>query len=173
MGTHGGMSRRRVLRVSALVASSAAAVAVASDGASAAPGQPPTGSPADSRAELGRVSKAGGGVALLQVEAPDTPNASRVAGTELVPYAGFPDHIVPRVGDLVVVTDWAGQGLAAVPVCHWITGVPTRRPDGDFSIGDTVLAASPLLEHAGRKPIQVCVLDTELPTAQVLATRGG
>jgi hypothetical protein len=163
------MSRRRVLRVSALVASSAAAVTVAESAATAAPGQPSTGS----RAELGRVSKTGDGTALLQVESPDTPHASRVADRELVPYAGFPDHVVPRVGDLVVVTDWAGKGLAAVPVCHWISGVPRRRPDGDFSIGDTVLAATPLLEHAGRKPIQVCVLDTELPTAQVLATRGG
>jgi hypothetical protein len=158
-----------VLRVSAVVASSVAAVAVVGDGASADPGEKASGT----RAGLGRVSKAGVGTALLEVEAPDTPGTSRVASPERVPYAGFPDHVVPRVGDLVVVNDWAGQGLAAGPVCHWITGVPTRRPDGDFNIGDTVLAASPLLEHAGRKPIRVCVLDTELPTAQVLAVRGG
>ena len=169
MGTHGGMSRRRVLRVSAVVASSVAVVAVAGDNASA----DPAGQSSGTRAELGRVSKAGDGAALLLVEAPDTPSNKRVSSPELVPYVGFPDHVVPRVGDLVLVSDWTGEGLTAGPVCHWITGVPKRRPDGDFSVGDTVLAASPLLAGAGRRPIQVCVLDTELPTAQVLATRGG
>jgi hypothetical protein len=170
MGTDRGVSRRQILRVSAVVASSAAAVAVVSaagDVAAADPGRAPdTGK----RAELGRVANAD--TALLRVEAPDQANNSRVRSPQLVPFVGFPDHVVPRVGDLVTVTDdWPGVALAAVPVCHWVTGVPKAQPGGTFTIGGTAVEASPLLQDVGAKRVTVCVLDTELSTAQVLATR--
>ncbi|WP_163566976.1 hypothetical protein [Fodinicola feengrottensis] len=108
----------------------------------------------------------------MLVERSNTANARPVTSPQMVPYAGFPAHVTPRVGDLVTVTDdWPGAAVAAIPVCHWIQGMPKSLPNGGFSVAGTQLAPTPLLENMGKKRIQVCILDTELPTAQVLATR--
>lgn len=164
-----GISRRRVMRVGAVIASSAAVVAVVGDAAAADPGVPADGRAAG-RGDLGRV--AGSTHPMVRVERPDTPHSARVGAAEVVPYIGFPEHVVPRVGDLVTVTDaWPGVALAAIPVCHWVTGVPKALPSGGFQIGDTRVVASPLLKDVIGNRIRACILDTELPTAQVLATR--
>lgn len=169
MGIRGGMSRRQVFRIGTVVAGGVGVIAVA-DAATADPGG--GAGKTGKRAELGRV--VGGQSSQLLVTTPDTPNHSRVNSTMLIPYAGFPDHVVPRTGDLVtVIEDWPGLALAAVPVCHWITGAPKAQSNGSYLVAGTSLAASPLLADSVGKRIQVCVLDTELPTAQVLATRAG
>lgn len=168
MATNRQISRRQVLRVGAVVAA-AATTTLAVDGAANAVQTEPY-QPTGKRADLGRVARAGGTVLL--VERSGTPNAKPVKAPEMVPYAGFPPHVTPRVGDLVTVTDdWPGVAVAAIPVCHWIQGVPKALPAGGFSVAGTRLAPTPLLEKVGKTRIQVCVLDTELPTAQVLATR--
>ncbi|GAA3956296.1 hypothetical protein [Actinoplanes auranticolor] len=106
------------------------------------------------------------------IAAPNRANRTKVEAPERVPFAGFPEGITPRPGDLVTVTDnWDGLALAAVPVVHWLAGVPKQRSDGSFEVAGERIAASPLLKEKTSKRIRVCVLDTELPDAQVLAVR--
>jgi hypothetical protein len=168
MSENRGLSRRQVLRVGAVVGSAVTLVAVSGQAASAAPVTDPN--QATSRGDLGRVSAMGGAVAT--VAASKRANRTRVAATERVPYAGFPEGIAPRPGDLVTVTDnWDGLALAAVPVVHWLTGVPQRQADGSYQLDGESIAASPLLAAQAKKRVRVCVLDTELPVAQVLAVR--
>jgi hypothetical protein len=163
------LSRRHVLRVAAVVSASAVAVATIGDTASADPGPASTGG-SGKRAELGRVVTADR--SLLVVDSPAAANNSKVTTPQTVPFVGFPEHVAPRVGDLVTVTDdWPGVALAAVPVCHWVTGVPKPLAGGEFSIGGARVASSPLLTGAQNVRMSVCLLDTELPVAQVLATR--
>jgi hypothetical protein len=165
------VSRRNVLRVAAVVTASTTAVAVIGDAAAGSPAADPGAAPrTGKRAELGRVSRTGR--PMVMVETPATMNQSRVSSPQLVPFVGFPDYVVPRVGDLVTVTDdWPGIALAAVPVCHWVTGVPKALSNGEFAIAGARVATSPLLSGTRNVPVAVCLLDTELPTAQVLATR--
>jgi len=86
-----------------------------------------------------------------------------------VPIVGFP--LPPRVGDLVTVTDRVpGHTLAALPLCKWVTGVPTQRGDL-FEIGSAIAADSPRL-HGLSTAVSVCLEDSTLPDREVLAVRG-
>ena len=188
MNTERGMSRRNVLRVGAVIASSAAVVSIAStSGATDSDYADQAGPGTGKRAELGLVSSSdrtsspqaqaqaqAQAQGILAVEAPSEANGvhSRVASAQTVPYAGFPAGFVPRAGDLVTVTDqYPGLALAAVPVCRWVTGVPKRRRDGSFTVAGHRVAASPKLTEHGSGRVKVCLLDTELPSAQVLSVR--
>ncbi len=163
-----GISRRQVLRVGTVVGSAVTLVAVSEQVASAAPQVDPN--QATSRGDLGRVSTASGGVGVIA--APKRANRTKVTVPAQVPFAGFPEGVTPRPGDLVTVTDnWDGLALAAVPVVHWLTGVPKQRNDGSYELAGERLAESPLLPMRTSKRVRVCVLDTELPDAQVLAVR--
>lgn len=164
-----GISRRRVMRVGAVIASSAAAVADVGDAAAADPRN--SGRPTGGRAGRPRT---GGAFAVS--------NGSRGAAghTAIRPRRcrrggavhRVPEDVAPRVGDLVTVTDaWPGVVLAAIPVCHRVAGAPKALPGGGVQIGDTRVVASPLLKDVIGSRIRVCILGTELPTAQVLATR--
>jgi hypothetical protein len=175
MDTDRGMSRRQILRVSAVVASSTVVVGAIGTSAAANPGaeDPANAVSTGKRAQLGRVTN-NSDTTRLTVGAPGRANTSIVSSPVAVPYVGFPDHVAPRVGDFVTVTDdWPGVALAAVPVCHWVTGVPKALPNGGFTVGGTTVAPSPLLDGIVGKRALVCVLDTDLPVAQVLATRAG
>ncbi|MFF7788139.1 hypothetical protein [Streptomyces sp. NPDC007991] len=74
---------------------------------------------------------------------------------------------------MVITNWWEGKEIAAVPVVSWVTGVPERSADGGYRIGDRRTAPTPLLEDASRtrSRIAVCLLDTELDTAQVMAVQ--
>jgi hypothetical protein len=151
-----------------VVGSAVTLIAVSEQAASAAPEADPN--QATSRGDLGRVSTAGGGVGVIAT--PKRANRTKVDAPVQVPFAGFPKGVTPRPGDLVTITDnWDGLALAAVPVVHWLTGVPKQRPDGSHELAGERIAASHLLTEETSKRVRVCVLDTELPDAQVLAVR--
>ncbi|MGW6831860.1 hypothetical protein ACWGCI_00280 [Streptomyces sp. NPDC054949] len=131
------------------------------------------------RTDLARVREARAGV--LHVDFPRDGSRSRAllapdatASQERVPMVGFPEGVTPRPGDRVMVTDWwDGLELAAIPVVSWVTGVPKALPGGGYQVGDRRTAATPLLKAASdrRSRTAVCLLDTELETAQVMAVR--
>ncbi|WP_405431618.1 hypothetical protein [Micromonospora sp. NBC_00617] len=165
MNQEKGLSRRQILRVGAVVGSTVAVVAVSGESASADPGT--DAAQAGSRGELARVSAVAAGGAV--VGTPKVANRTALRAAERVPFAGFPDGITPRPGDLVTVTDlWPDLAVAAVPVVHWVTGVPKRDGSG-YAVAGQRLAASPLLDKRTARRVRVCVLDTELADAQVLA----
>lgn len=104
--------------------------------------------------------------------APQQAHFKKVIKPEQVPFAGFPEGITPRPGDLVTVTDnWDGFAVAAVPVVHWLVGKPKKLSDGAYEVAGERVVASPLLEAQKSKRVRVCVLDTELPEAQVMAVQ--
>ncbi|GGQ60190.1 hypothetical protein [Couchioplanes azureus] len=162
------ISRRQVLRVGAVAGSAVTLVAASAQAAPADPGGGAT--QARSRGDLARVAAVRGRGAV--VGAPRAANRTALASREEVPFAGFPDGVTPRPGDLVTVIDtWPGLELAAVPVVHWLTGVPHRAAGGGYHLAGERIAASPLLDaHRGQR-LRVCVMDTELPDAQVFAVR--
>jgi hypothetical protein len=91
-----------------------------------------------------------------------------------LPYAGFPEAVTPRVGDLVAVGEnISGHDIAAAPLCHWIKGVPKARPDGYLEVDGHAVTSFPGLTSAAeaKADVMVCVLDTDLPVAQVLGVR--
>ncbi|WP_371649043.1 MULTISPECIES: hypothetical protein [unclassified Streptomyces] len=173
-------ARKRLTRRAALTAAVAGAgsvaVSVPASGAATARGRGP-GSTA--RTDLARVRSVTAdslhvdfpqaGTRTRSLMAPDAP-----ASRETVPMAGFPQGVVPRPGDRVMVTDWwDGRETAAIPVVSWVTGVPRPLRDGGYRVGGRRAAPSPLLERASRTGTRtaVCLLDTELATAQVMAVR--
>jgi hypothetical protein len=164
-------SRRSVLRAGAAVAAGAGVAGVVGDATAAAAPQHTAGAAvtADHRPPaLGRVSKNHG--STLTVVSPSATAGDRVSATVTAPLRGFPDGVTPRVGDLVGVTVDAVSGAAgAYPMCHWVTGVPKALPDGTLSVSGTRVLPSPQLRPG--RAVSVCVLDTELPAAQVLAVR--
>ncbi|GAA0583719.1 hypothetical protein [Streptomyces crystallinus] len=96
------------------------------------------------------------------------------ASQEVVPLVGFPNGVIPRPGDRVMVTDWwDGMDVAAIPVVSWVTGVPKPLPGGGYQVGGRRTAPTPLLEAPSEKGgrTAVCLLDTELEAAQVMAVR--
>ncbi|HEX6686106.1 MAG TPA: hypothetical protein VF062_25255 [Candidatus Limnocylindrales bacterium] len=166
------MSRRQILRVTAVLGSTVTAVAV-SDGIAQADTDTgtdpasPVASPdrAQKRADLASVASISG----------QTVSATPVDGGEAVtvPLVGFPAGFAPRAGDRLAVTDqWPGIALAAIPLCHWVSGVPKRQANGEFVVAGQRIASSRLLEVGRLRSVQVCLLDTDLPTAQALAVRG-
>jgi hypothetical protein len=166
------LSRRNMLRGGAAVASGVAITAGVETAATADSGTadsaPHTGKRADVARVTGRESK------TLTLQANKSAAARQPA--EKVPFVGFPNNVVPRTGDLVtIVEDWPGYALAAVPLCHWLTGVPKALPNGEVSVSGARMIASPELAPGlqTRKLVKVCVLDTELETAQVLMVRPG
>ncbi|GII95826.1 hypothetical protein [Sinosporangium siamense] len=163
-------SRRKALRAGAVAAAAAAAATGINATANAASAAAPPAA-AGGRADLARVVKVDG--ARLVVDAPaSAAGVQAVRTAEQVPLVGFPAGFVPRPGDLVSVVDsWPGKAVAAVPVCHWVTGVAKALPGGGFSVDGQRIAATALLDGQANTRLRVCLLDTELPTAQVLATR--
>lgn len=174
------LSRREALKVGGVFAVGATVVLTTGVGtagaAETAPADAGSNAGTGKRGDLARVTAVGGtgaGAAragVLRVATPAAPvgNALRAAGEE-VPCVGFPDNFTLRAGDLVTVTDqWPGVAMAAVPVCRWVTGVPKRQRNGDFTVAGRRVVESPLLREGKR--IRVCLLDTELPNAQVLKT---
>lgn len=165
MDTDQVISRRQILRVTAVLGSTITAVVV-SDGVARADTTTPFASPdrAERRADLASVASASG------------PNVSATTidggKTVTVPFVGFPADFVPRVGDRVTVTDqWPGNALAAVPLCRWVRGVPKRQANGEFVVAGRRIAASRLLEVVRSRSVRVCLLDTDLPAAQALTVR--
>lgn len=98
-----------------------------------------------------------------------------VSGTHLtVPIVGFPSNVTPRVGDLVMVTDqFGGYAVAAVPVCRWLDGVPREGGNGRAIVEGVRVVGLPDIypNYRSGRSVSVCVLDTELPEAQVLSVR--
>lgn len=170
----GQFSRRRVLRVGAAAAVGAASVVVVGNSvADATPSREGAGQLVSATSDeppplLGRVSDRNGVQVAVKRPAASIPD---VVTNELhLPLVGFPVGVTPRSGDLVgVVRDSTGVAIAAAPMCHWITGVVSAQGDGRMTISGTRLAPSQLVS-TGRSA-SVCVLDTELLDAQVLAVR--
>ncbi|MFF1477147.1 hypothetical protein ACFVYD_06155 [Streptomyces sp. NPDC058301] len=161
-------------------AAGAGAVAVGvSVGGNASAGELGDSPGSEARTDLARVREARGKV--LRVDFPRVGSRSRAlmapdatASQETVPLVGFPEGISPRPGDRVMVTDWwDGMEVAAIPVVSWVTGVPKPLPGGGYQVGGRRTAPTPLLKAAGerRSRTAVCLLDTELDTAQVMAVR--
>jgi len=153
------VSRRQILQLgAATVAAGAFAVnSPSTSSADASPADPSTPGFAE-QAQVTRVKDHE--VDVLVLKTMDRRSA---------PIVGFP--LVPRVGDLVTVSDrLPGYPLAAVPLCRWITGVPQQQRNHTMDIGGVVAADSPKL-HGATGALSVCVLDTSLPTGQVLAVR--
>ncbi|MFI6238385.1 hypothetical protein ACIBEF_00740 [Micromonospora sp. NPDC050795] len=66
---------------------------------------------------------------------------------------------------------WPGLAVAAVPLVHWLTGVPKVAAGGGYELAGQRIAASPLLDRKRTSRMQICLLETELAEAQVLAVR--
>jgi hypothetical protein len=89
-----------------------------------------------------------------------------------VAYTGFPEGVLPRVGDLVTVTDRIAElGLVALPLCSWAKGAPSRDTQGRMSVGGVKAVPSQQLGTAGQDPVIVAFMATTLPDAQVLDVR--
>ncbi|MEV4360059.1 hypothetical protein ACWEPL_63910 [Nonomuraea sp. NPDC004186] len=89
-----------------------------------------------------------------------------------VSYTGFPEGVLPRVGDLVTVTDRVSElGLVALPLCSWTTGTPSRDSKGVVSLNGVKAAPSQQLSAAGQSSVLVALMGTTLPDAQVLDVR--
>jgi hypothetical protein len=74
----------------------------------------------------------------------------------------------------VTVTDRiGGYALAAVPLCSWVNGVATRKPDGTVVIGGQAVADSSKARSAVARQtaLNVCLLETTLRNRQVLDIR--
>jgi hypothetical protein len=108
---------------------------------------------------------------------------------------GFPDRLVPRVGDLVtMVTRPQGSHFAADPLCSpsgrpvapslvartqavplylWSNGVPTIGPDGRLSINGVLLVESSAVRAAAvhHQAIGIFSLDSTLADRQVADTQ--
>jgi hypothetical protein len=87
---------------------------------------------------------------------------------------GFPDAVLPRVGDHVTLTDLVDESaIAALPLCHWVSGVPEVSSDHTVTIGSTRIATSPMVLQASQRggAISVCVLDTSLADCQALTVK--
>lgn len=123
-----------------------------------------------------------------------TLTARTVAGEVVsAPMLGFPDGIVPRVGDLAtMVTRPQGAQLAANPLCipsdraaepssfvagrqavplyQWSKGVPTIGPDGRLSINGVLLVESPAVRVAAarQEAIGIFSMDSTLNDRQVV-----
>lgn len=87
------------------------------------------------------------------------------------PLVGFPDHVVPRTGDLVTVTEDPQEQLAALPVCAWVTGVPRLLPSGEYEIAGQRTTADSIVGHLSTGTVSACLLGTQLSSAQVLSVR--
>lgn len=89
-----------------------------------------------------------------------------------VPIAGFPPQVIPRIGDLVTVTNsHPSFSMANLPVCSWYVGPVMSRSDGRAEIAG-LLAAGPLRPKVLNDGHQaVCLLDTTLSDRQVLGVR--
>lgn len=98
-----------------------------------------------------------------------------------VPVAGFPWGLVPRVGDHITVTDNVeGMALAAIPLCSWLTGVPTSAQggyviDGRQTVPVAAIAGDPrsaLADAASTgRAVSVALVDTDLEASLVLQVR--
>lgn len=91
-----------------------------------------------------------------------------------IPPAGFPASAPPRVGDLVTLTDqWSGYPLALVPLCAWVKAQPEHVGGSRYRLSNQQ-AEDPqaLLPGMSRSAnARVCLMQTQLPTALVLAVR--
>lgn len=158
------ISRRTVLRWGVVSASTVAVGVTATGAATASPVEPTTG-----EGGLARVLGVAGGVVNVELL-----GARRSPNTIAVPFAGFPDAITPRAGDLVAIGEnLFGYALAAAPVCSWFTGVPRATRAGGLEVAGRRVVPSPELDEAlrGGLSARVCLLDTELPAALVLSVR--
>lgn len=162
-----GRTRRQAIQIGAAAAS--VAVVGATVGSTAA-----GASPADWGA-VGRVRSVSEGVVELDLLAgPEGTAARKVVGRVSVPFIGFPESVTPRAGDKVAIsTTTPGYEAAALPLTHWVTGIPRATGDGSFTVnGERAIDAAPLraADQAGA-PVEICLLDTDLPAAQVLHVR--
>lgn len=178
MDWRGRRFTRRTALTTAAAGVGAAAVGISATESASADGQ--SGSPgSDARTDLARVRSVEG--KILYVDFPRDGSRTRKlmapdakASQEVVPLAGFPNGIIPRPGDRVMVTDWwDGMDVAAIPVVSWVTGVPKPLPGGGYQVGGRRTAPTPLLKaHSEQRDrTAVCLLDTELEAAQVMAVR--
>ncbi|HYW26021.1 MAG TPA: hypothetical protein VE953_17745 [Terriglobales bacterium] len=170
-GTRFRVSRRQAMKIGAgAVVVGAVGVDVAQRIAAAAEAAAVHGPAISSdprHAQSGRVVEVDGNQVQVQVFGSGTLVSA--------PLVGFPDAVVPRVGDHVTLTDVVpGFEVAALPLVHWISGVPKVRTDQTIGIGGTrLLPTAPLLDASRLgAPVSVSVLDTSLATAQVFGVRG-
>lgn len=89
------------------------------------------------------------------------------------PMVGFPPYVKPRVGDLVTITDGhPGYRVAALPVCAWYSGTPTRASGATVDINGIVALRSPVWSAKLRgQRVDVCLLDSTLANRQILDIR--
>jgi len=159
------ISRRAALRWGFVSASTVAVGVTATGAATASPAEPAAG-----EGGLARVLGVAGGIVSVEL----LTSAGRTRGTMAVPFAGFPDAITPRRGDLVAIgKNVSGYAVAAAPLCSWFTGVPRATMAGGLEVAGKTVVASPALSEAVRRGVsaRVCLLDTELPAALVLSVR--
>jgi hypothetical protein len=160
-------------RRQAIVIGVAAASAVV--GASVAGSAATTAASARDWAATGRVRSVSGGLADLDLLAGVAGRAAaQVVGRASMPIVGFPAALVLRAGDRVAIsTTTPGYEAAAMPLCHWVKGVPQAVSDGSFLVaGERVVGGLDLAAAAqGGQAVKVRLLDTDLATAQVLSVR--
>ena len=124
---------------------------------------------------IGRVRGVSGGVADVDLLAGLAGNApDHVVGRAELPLVGFPEALVPRTGDRVAVSRTTpGYEVAALPLGHWVTGVPRALGDGSFVLAGERAFGVPGLAAAGEAGsiVTACLLDTDLAIAQVLDVR--
>jgi hypothetical protein len=160
------VSRRQILKIGAgTVFVGALGIEVAQKIAAAIPS--PAASTDPRAAMSGRVIEVEGDRVQVQVFGSTT----RLTA----PVVGFPDTVFPRVGDHVTLTNLVdGFATAALPLCHWVAGVPKVGADQTVAIGGTRIAPSATVLQASQsgKAISVCVLDTSLTDCQALSVKG-
>jgi len=129
----------------------------------------------DDRGAAGRIRAVSGGVADVDVLAGVTGRAvKQVIGRASMPLVGFPMSMVLRAGDRVGISKTTpGFAAAAMPLCHWVIGIPRAVGDGSFVIAGERALGGPGLAAAAEagSSIKARLLDTDLDVAQVLAVR--
>lgn len=170
------LTRRRALGLA--LGAGAAAVAGSGTVVGSTPAGGEAGRAPDLLAVPGRVTAVDG--ATISAEALDPaqgPSEPWVA----VPLSGFPWGLTPRVGDHVTVTDGVeGMPLATIPLCSWVTAVPTTSAEG-YLVADrpTVPVAEVLGDPgpaladavAAGRTVAVALVDTDLAASLVLQVR--